>query len=157
MSHSNMRMYKRVSRLIWILFYSSLTCPVMICTSRLTRIMALWLAVYCENLFVPVFHFRKHIPHAQFFDIFKGATNTATHNRNIPPPEAFQEQARVVGINDDDHIIVYDSIPGKFGLFLGSRTWWMFRVSIKRYLLNSFLILVILVYDHRVWEFSNLI
>ena len=96
-----------------------------------------WLLL--SKLICHVFHFRKHIPHAQFFDIFKGATNTATHNRNIPPPEAFQEQARAVGINDDDHIIVYDSIPGKFGLFLGSRTWWMFRVSIKKYFFGLFL------------------
>ena len=72
---------------------------------------------------------RKHIEGARFFDVFQGATNTPTHNRNIPPVEAFEKQAQEVGVKQDSHVIVYDSIPGKFGLFLGSRAWWMFRVS----------------------------
>ncbi len=76
-----------------------------------------------------LFLHRKHIAGARFFDVFQGATHTATHARNIPPEGEFEAHARDVGVKSDSHVIVYDSVPGKFGLFLGSRAWWMFRVS----------------------------
>ncbi|WP_241566359.1 sulfurtransferase [Pseudoalteromonas sp. R3] len=37
--------------------------------------------------------------------------------------EQFQQEARLLGINQRDTVIVYDN----FGLFSAARTWWMFK------------------------------
>ncbi|TCI04127.1 sulfurtransferase [Corallincola luteus] len=41
----------------------------------------------------------------------------------MPSAEQFQAQVRALGVNDDSHIVVYDTL----GLFSAARAWWMFR------------------------------
>lgn len=57
----------------------------------------------------------------------RDVTHTELHLRNLPAPEAFQQQVRLVGVDADTHVIVYDS-QGLGGCFVGSRAWWMFKV-----------------------------
>ncbi|KAI0242287.1 Thiosulfate sulfurtransferase [Lamellibrachia satsuma] len=72
-------------------------------------------------------YLKAHIPGAAWFDIMRDVTHTELHLRNLPAPEAFQQQVRLVGVDADTHVIVYDS-QGLGGCFVGSRAWWMFKL-----------------------------
>jgi len=67
---------------------------------------------------------RAHIPGAIFFDIdaISDTENPLPHM--LPSPESFSSRVSVLGISNDDKIIVYDSA----GIFSAPRVWWMFRV-----------------------------
>ena len=65
-----------------------------------------------------------HIPGAQFFDIDKTSDPSSGLPHTLPKPENFQSVMRELGINADDHIVVYDNCL----LRSAARGWWMFRV-----------------------------
>lgn len=65
-----------------------------------------------------------HIPGAVFFDIDAIADRTTGLPHMLPTPETFAEAVGAIGISEDDHIIVYDSV----GMFSAARVWWTFRV-----------------------------
>jgi len=64
------------------------------------------------------------IPSSQRFDLnkdFSDLSNPLPHT--MPNVEQFQQQARILGINNDSQIVVYDDQ----GLFSSARAWYMFR------------------------------
>ncbi|WP_100657292.1 3-mercaptopyruvate sulfurtransferase [Alteromonas flava] len=66
----------------------------------------------------------KYIPGARLFDFeadFVDLGSTLPHT--MPSSESFVERARALGINANDHLIVYDSQ----GLYAAPRVWWMFK------------------------------
>ncbi|XP_013420773.1 thiosulfate sulfurtransferase [Lingula anatina] len=74
-------------------------------------------------------YYKEHIPGSLYFDLMYGVENTPHFPRNLPSAEAFQEQARILGIDDDTHVIVYDNnVGGKHGFYVACRVWWMFKI-----------------------------
>lgn len=64
------------------------------------------------------------LPYAQRFDLnknFSDLSNPLPHT--MPNAEHFQQQAQVLGIDNDSQIIVYDDQ----GLFSAARAWYMFK------------------------------
>ena len=65
------------------------------------------------------------IPKARFFDIkLKFSDTTAPFPSTLPSIKQFQEEARVLGINKDSFIVVYDDK----GIYSSARAWWLFKV-----------------------------
>jgi thiosulfate/3-mercaptopyruvate sulfurtransferase len=65
-----------------------------------------------------------HIPGAQRFDIGVIADPDAALPHTVPTAEIFQKHMRALGVNQNDHVIVYDD-----SLFMSSaRAWWLFRL-----------------------------
>ncbi len=66
----------------------------------------------------------ERLPGAFFFDVdgIKDPANPLPHM--VPDAETFEGAARALGINEDSHVICYDS----YGLFSAARPWWMFRL-----------------------------
>ena len=64
---------------------------------------------------------------ASHMDIFFLVENKPLYPRNIPDPPSFQINARGSAVNSNDHVVIYEN-TGKYGFFLGARTWWMFKV-----------------------------
>jgi thiosulfate/3-mercaptopyruvate sulfurtransferase len=67
---------------------------------------------------------RGHIPGAAFFDIDDIAEPGTSLPHMIPSPELFAQKMGVLGIGDEDRVIVYDSA----GLSSAGRAWWMLRL-----------------------------
>ena len=65
-----------------------------------------------------------HIPGAQYFDIDKTSDPSSGLPHTLPAAGSFQSVMRGLGINTDDHVIVYDNCL----LRSAARGWWMFRV-----------------------------
>ena len=66
---------------------------------------------------------KEHIDGAVFFDIDEIADSSSSLPHTMPDAAHFESETRKLGINHDDHLIVYDNSP-----FLSSaRAWWMFR------------------------------
>ncbi len=64
------------------------------------------------------------IENAQFLDIKNIFSDTSTSLPNMMlSQEKFQEQARILGINNNSAIVVYDAI----GIFSSTRVWWMLK------------------------------
>ena len=64
------------------------------------------------------------IPNARLFDIKKKFSNTSDPFPSACPSEAqFQNEARVLGINNDSAIVVYDDK----GIYSSARVWWLFK------------------------------
>ena len=64
------------------------------------------------------------IENARFLDIKNVFSNTSTSLPNMMlSHEKFQEQARILGLNYDSAIVVYDAI----GIFSSTRVWWMLK------------------------------
>ena len=66
---------------------------------------------------------KAHLPGAVFFDIdaVSQADNLLPHM--LPTSEQFAAEISNMGIEDTDHIVIYDRSP----LFSAARAWWMFR------------------------------
>lgn len=64
-----------------------------------------------------------HIPGARYFDIDKTSDPSSGLPHTLPKAESFQSVMRKLGVNTDDHIIVYDNCL----LRSAARGWWMFR------------------------------
>jgi thiosulfate/3-mercaptopyruvate sulfurtransferase len=70
-----------------------------------------------------------HIPGAQFFSITTIADQSTPLPHMLPDAETFSEQVGALGINNQHHIIAYDSTG------LGAcRAWWMFRAMGHEYI-----------------------
>jgi thiosulfate/3-mercaptopyruvate sulfurtransferase len=67
---------------------------------------------------------RGHIPGAVFFDIDDIAQPGTSLPHMVPPPGLFARKMEVLGIGDDDRVVVYDSV----GLSSAGRAWWMLRL-----------------------------
>lgn len=64
------------------------------------------------------------IPGARFFDIEGLSDPDASLPHMLPHAASFEAGIRALAIDQDDAVVVYDSI----GLFSAPRAWWMFRV-----------------------------
>jgi thiosulfate/3-mercaptopyruvate sulfurtransferase len=62
-----------------------------------------------------------HIPGAQFFDLKQGSDQESPYSNMMPRPQQFAEVVGELGIDNDTHVIVYDS------LYISARVWLMFR------------------------------
>ncbi|MEM7214225.1 MAG: 3-mercaptopyruvate sulfurtransferase [Pseudomonadota bacterium] len=69
-------------------------------------------------------YLKMRIPGAVYFDIDKIADQSSQLPHMLPAPQQFSHDASVLGISNDDLIIVYDG-PG---LFSAPRVWWTFKV-----------------------------
>ena len=64
------------------------------------------------------------IPGARFMDLNnRWADQDATFPNTMPGPEAFQDEARRLGINRNSAVVVYD----QHGIYSSARAWFMFR------------------------------
>ncbi|WP_235835864.1 sulfurtransferase [Cognatitamlana onchidii] len=64
------------------------------------------------------------IPKARFFDIKKRFSDTGNAFPSaFPTIEQFQKEARLLGVNQDSAIVVYDDK----GIYSSARVWWMFK------------------------------
>ncbi|WP_458626504.1 sulfurtransferase [Winogradskyella sp. PC D3.3] len=65
------------------------------------------------------------LPNARFFDIKqKFSAVSAPFPSTLPSKEQFQNEAQLLGINNDSAIVVYDDK----GLYSSARVWWLFKV-----------------------------
>lgn len=67
---------------------------------------------------------QAHIPGAVFVDIDELSDTSSPYPHMLPSPEQFAGAMSALGIENTDHVIVYDSK----GLFSAARLWWMLRV-----------------------------
>ncbi|KAI8896328.1 rhodanese-related sulfurtransferase [Globomyces pollinis-pini] len=65
-----------------------------------------------------------HIPNARFLDIDKVSDSLSSLPHMLPSASDFAKHMRNLGISNQSHVVVYDSI----GLFASPRVWWMFKV-----------------------------
>ncbi|MDE0388788.1 MAG: 3-mercaptopyruvate sulfurtransferase [Rhodospirillales bacterium] len=65
-----------------------------------------------------------HIPGAAFFDIDGICDPDSALPHMLPSPELFAGSVSALGVGDDSHVVVYDTV----GLYSAARVWWMFRV-----------------------------
>jgi thiosulfate/3-mercaptopyruvate sulfurtransferase len=64
------------------------------------------------------------IPSSQRFDLNKNFSDLSSSlPHTMPNVEQFQQQARLLGINNDSQIVVFDDL----GLFSAARAWYMFK------------------------------
>ncbi len=66
---------------------------------------------------------QRHLPGAIFFDIDYIADKTTTLPHMLPPAAEFAAKVGALGIGDDDHVVVYDTV----GTTGAARVWWTFR------------------------------
>lgn len=69
-------------------------------------------------------YLEDHIFGAQFFDIEELSDPESALPHTLPSATYFSQKMQAIGLNTDDHIIVYDNSP----LRSACRAWWMFRV-----------------------------
>ena len=65
-----------------------------------------------------------HIPGAAFFDIDAICDPGSSLPHMLPSPEHFARSVSALGIGNESHVVVYDSV----GLYSAARVWWMFHV-----------------------------
>ena len=66
----------------------------------------------------------ERIPNARFFDIKKKFSDIkASFPSTLPSKSQFQDEARVLGINEDSLIVAYDDK----GIYSSARVWWLFK------------------------------
>lgn len=67
----------------------------------------------------------RHIEGAQFFDIDVVADQEAPLPHTVPSEDYFAACASALGINNNDHVVIYD----QSGTYMASsRAWWLFRL-----------------------------
>src|SRR6056300_666056 len=64
-----------------------------------------------------------HIPGSIFFDLDEFSMKGDIFPHTLLPDQQFSEMIGEIGITNNDHIIVYDSL----GAFSSPRVWWMFH------------------------------
>jgi len=64
-----------------------------------------------------------HIPGAAYFDIDEIADQNTALSHMLPSANVFAEKVGQLGIDNNTHVIAYDSN----GFFASARAWWMFR------------------------------
>jgi len=68
---------------------------------------------------------RGHIPTAVFFDIDAVADQSSSLPHMLPSREHFEQSVSALGIENDDHVVVYDRSGGGAA---AARVWWTFQV-----------------------------
>ena len=71
-------------------------------------------------------HRAEHIPGAVFFDVEATSDPRSGLPHMLPPPDQFARRMAVLGLNDEDAIVVYD---GSGANLSAARVWWMFRIA----------------------------
>ena len=64
-----------------------------------------------------------HIPGSIFFDIDEFSNKKSSFPHTVLPDDKFSQMISDLGISNQDHIIVYDTL----GIFSSPRVWWMFN------------------------------
>lgn len=64
-----------------------------------------------------------HIPGSIFFDIDEFSDKKSSFPHTVLPDDKFSQMISDLGISNQDHIIVYDTL----GIFSSPRVWWMFN------------------------------
>lgn len=65
---------------------------------------------------------------AQLFDIDKISDKSQNLPHMLPTPMQFERQVSELGVNNDDHVVLYD----QSGIYFASaRVWWTFRVRAR--------------------------
>ncbi|WP_323788980.1 sulfurtransferase [Psychroserpens sp.] len=68
--------------------------------------------------------FKDYIPNSRFFDLKeKFSERTAEFPNTIPSLQQFQDEARLLGINNDSILVIYDDK----GVYWSPRVWWLFK------------------------------
>ena len=67
----------------------------------------------------------RHLPGSVHFDIDHIADTTSDLPHMLPSAAEFAKKLGLLGVGDNDRIIVYDRL---FGASAAARAWWMFRV-----------------------------
>jgi len=67
----------------------------------------------------------RHLPGSVHFDIDHIADTSNPLPHMLPRPEDFAKKVGLLGIGDDDRVVVYDRLCGGSA---AARAWWMFRV-----------------------------
>ena len=65
----------------------------------------------------------RHLPGAVFFDIDAVSDQATDLPHMLPPPAEFAAKVGALGIGDDDHVVIYDTV----GTTGAARVWWTFR------------------------------
>lgn len=65
----------------------------------------------------------RHIAGAGFFDIDGVSDQSSDLPHMLPPAEEFAAKAGALGVGDEDHVVIYDTV-GSTG---AARVWWTFR------------------------------
>ena len=65
----------------------------------------------------------RHLAGARFFDIDGISDQSSDLPHMLPPPAEFAAKVGALGIGDDDHVVIYDTV-GSTG---AARVWWTFR------------------------------
>jgi thiosulfate/3-mercaptopyruvate sulfurtransferase len=68
-------------------------------------------------------YLRCHIAGAGFFDIDGVSDQTTDLPHMLPPTHEFATKVGALGIGDDDHVVIYDTV----GTTGAARAWWTFR------------------------------
>lgn len=63
-----------------------------------------------------------HIPGAGFFDLDAASDSSSPYVNMLPSAEQFEIVARMLGIDHDTLVVVYDSS------YVSARVWWMFKM-----------------------------
>lgn len=70
-------------------------------------------------------HQGQHIKNSRLFKIKENFVDKESPFPNtVPSPEQFEEQCRLLGINKNSSIVVYDNL----GIYTSPRVWWLFKV-----------------------------
>ena len=90
------------------------------------------LSIIDASFYLPAAHrdpkkefYNCHIPGATFFDINEIADTNTDLPHMLPTADEFSKHAGSLGINNDHHVICYDSSGGPMAAM---RVWWTFRV-----------------------------
>ncbi|KAL0482842.1 thiosulfate MPST [Acrasis kona] len=67
-------------------------------------------------------YLQKRIPGARFFDLEK-CSRDSIYPHMLPEPKQFSETMHQLGIQNSDHIVIYDSL----GMFSSPRVWFTFK------------------------------
>ena len=67
-----------------------------------------------------------HIPGAQFLAWKDLVDQTSPYKDMLPSKEQFEKVVGELGINNDDHVVLYDDAQGSMDC--AQRIWWIFRV-----------------------------
>lgn len=66
----------------------------------------------------------RYICGARYFDVDSAADHNSPYPHMLPTSEAFGEYMSQLGVNNDDHIVIYDSTGVSFA---AARAWWTLR------------------------------
>ncbi|KAK6057379.1 hypothetical protein COOONC_05102 [Cooperia oncophora] len=76
----------------------------------------------------PKSYLEEHIPGAVLYDINVAHFPSKYIIFDLYPPEEFEKYIRLLGVNNNDHVVVYGR--GSFaGMMWPARAWWTFKAS----------------------------